>query len=587
MRLSGPLFVVFCLALAAPSVLAQGEDASADWPTFNGTPVYVSGTGGRRGGGAVADPGEVPPPSVTPSGITPEQIEEGVYDPGDTLEMLMAWRYSHQTNTAVFGLWERGGYESVEVTFALRAGVGGLGGAVALLPTEHFGGTGPVDALPAGFAWDEPNLPGTLAIAFDTHNPPTGNWFNEVGNIYDRPQREVSIHFDGVEVANVFCAVDYPAGIEDDADEDEGFHDVRVMVEHAIGGGYVSVWIDETAVVDRRFVPELQPYEHRLAFGASSSAYAAAFDIRAIGYAVGERAAERAQPTRAMLVDREVVHGGNREPRAIAALPRIDPATTGRIIATLTLDPAPGGCDPWDKKGAVYVWGADGERYELIRFITPYGRPYQWKVDVTDYATLLTGRVEAGLFVDTWMAGDTPATTRGWTVSVALDYYPGTPEREVVAVKNLWVGEPEYGNPASPMADFFADQTLALPDGAAGAFVRLMVTGHGMHPATYNAGEFMPADRTLVINGSTRLGHLLWNADCYLNPCRPQGGTWKFDRAGWAPGSVVTPWEVPLVDAFDGAGRATLGYIPMAYENLGRDEAKATHWVESQVFYTR
>lgn len=578
--------VVLFLSLAlGVSALAQPDADPAEVPMFNGTPVYVSAAGGDRVGSAGL--AEAPPPTVTPSGITAAEVEQGVYDPGDTLELLMAWRHTHQTNTAVFGLWERGGFESVDLAFQLRAGVGGLGGAVALLPTQVYGESGPVGELPKGFGWDEPNLPGVLAVAFDTHNPPTGNWFNALGNIYDRPQREVSVHFDGVEVANVFCPVDFPVRISGEEHDDEGFHEVRVLVEHAVGGGTVTVWVDETAVVDRLFVAGLLPYEHRLAFGASSSDQAGSFDVRALGYEVGPAAVERAAPTRALLIDRAVVHGGNREPRAQAALPEIDTATTGRIIATLTLDPAPGGCDPWDKKGAVYVWDGDGQRYELIRFITPYGRAYEWKVDVTDYAPLLSGTVRAGLFVDTETTGETPEQTPGWTVTVALDYYPGTPQREVVAVRNLWVGEPEYGNPERPMAAFFDTKTLALPPDATGGFARLMVTGHGMHPATYNAGEFMPADRTLVINAATQVGNLLWVEDCYLNPCRPQNGTWKFDRAGWAPGSVVTPWEVDLAGAFGDDGEATLGYVPMAYENVAREEATATHWVESQIFYTR
>ncbi|MFI4859467.1 MAG: peptide-N-glycosidase F-related protein [Phycisphaerales bacterium JB063] len=584
MRAKSWWVALFALLSVCPVALAQPEAEASDGPArFNGTPVYVSGWVEASAG---APPTEAPP-TVVPSGVTAEDIAAGVFDPGDTLELLMAWRHTHQTNTAVFGLWERGGYDSVDVRFLLRVGVGGLGGAVALLPTDGYGDTGPIEALPEGFSWDEPSLPGALAIGFDTHNPPSGNWFNAMGNIYDRPQREVSLHFDGVEVANVLSAVDFAVGIEGEEDADEGFHDVHLRIEHAVGGAYVTVWIDEEAVIDRRFVAGLLPYEHRLAFGASSSEFAAPFDVRAIGYEVGSPAGEQSPPTRATLIDRVVVHAGNREPMVQASLPSIVPAQTGRIIATLTLDPGPGGCDPWDKKGAVYVFNSAGERFELLRFITPYGRPYAWKVDVTDYAVLLSGEITAGLYVDTWMTGETPETTPGWTISVTLDYYAGTPEREVVAIENLWTGEPEYGNPAAPMQAFFVTKALTLPEGATGGFVRLMVTGHGMHPATYNAGEFMPADRTLVINDTHRHGNLLWREDCYLNPCRPQGGTWKFDRAGWAPGAMVEPWEVPLGDAFRAGREATLGYVPMAYENLAREEAQATHWVESQVFYTR
>ena len=51
-----------------------------------------------------------------------------------------------------------------------------------------------------------------------------------------------------------------------------------------------------------------------------------------------------------------------------------------------------------------------------------------------------------------------------------------------------------------------------------------------------------PSLGILTINGLTQ-SQRLWKEDNYLNPCRPQGGTWKYDRAGWGPGDIVRPWE--------------------------------------------
>ena len=580
------------------SACGQTDAAQPDEPpTFNGAPVFVSTLGGKRIGGTSAIPTQPPPPKIRASRVSPEEVEQGAYDPRDTLELLMAWRYTHQTNTAVFGLWDQGAYEETEITFRLRAGIGGLGGAIALLPTATYGDTGPLENLPEDFSWDEPNLPGGLAIAFDTNNPPTANWFNEVGNIYDRPQREVSVHFNNTEIANALSPIEYRAAITDDEEPGEGFHDVRIHIEHVFGGGYVSVSIDDQPIFERLFVPELEPYEYRLAFGASSSEFAASFDVRAVQASVDRPAGERARPVRARLIDEQFVHAGNREPEVEVELPDLDPAQVGRVILTLTLDPGLGGCDPWDKKGAIYLWGEDGTRYELVRFITPYGRPYQWKVDVTDFALLLRDTVKAGLFVDTWMTGETLEQTRGWTISVDLDYYPGQPEREVIAIENLWVGEPEYGYAQDPMQAFFDPREITLPEGADGALLRMVVTGHGMSPATYNAAEFMPADRTLIINGERHIGDLLWNEDSYLNPCRPQFGSWKFDRAGWYPGSIARRWDVDLTEdltegptgGLNAQRGARLEYRPMAYTNEHRMTAEGhappSHWVESQVFY--
>ena len=56
----------------------------------------------------------------------------------------------------------------------------------------------------------EPNASGVLGIGIDTSNPrPFGSmrevWFGPAGNIDDRPQREISIHWNGREIANRFC----------------------------------------------------------------------------------------------------------------------------------------------------------------------------------------------------------------------------------------------------------------------------------------------------------------------------------------------------------------------------------------------
>ncbi|MFY8051466.1 MAG: hypothetical protein ACOVP2_02515, partial [Armatimonadaceae bacterium] len=67
----------------------------------------------------------------------------------------------------------------------------------------------------------EPNAPGVLRIGIDTSNPrPFGSmrevWFGPAGNIDDRPQREISLHWNGREVANRFCEEELlnPVGVD-------------------------------------------------------------------------------------------------------------------------------------------------------------------------------------------------------------------------------------------------------------------------------------------------------------------------------------------------------------------------------------
>ena len=89
----------------------------------------------------------------------------------------------------------------------------------------------------------------------------------------------------------------------------------------------------------------------------------------------------------------------------------------------------------------------------------------------------------------------------------------------------------------------------------------------------------MPSKRALVVERAASAGgtapaegaaparfeDTLWKTDCYLNPNRPQFGTWQFARAGWAPGDVVRPWEVDLSAAVRAGTETTLRYVPEPY----------------------
>jgi len=456
----------------------------------------------------------------------------------------------------------------VRAEFSLHIDEGADGFSFALLPTDKTGKSGPGPELPA---WEEPNITGAFAVGFDIYNPPTDNPFDANGNIHRREQREVSLHWDGAEVANALSPVEYRG---------EGFHRAVVELRFVSGGALATVRIDDKPVHDSRFIAGLLPYESRVCLGARTGGISTALRIDDLTVTYGAPIEPRPPISTVRAFDGEIIHSGNREPTRTVELPQLtDPP--GRIVLTLTLQAPPGGFDPWDRSAAVYLW--DGEdRYELCRYITPYGRGHSWKVDVTDYQSLLQGERKMGLHIDTWVGGETPQTTKGWRVTVDLDYYPGPPERVPLRVVNLWSGQPEYGNPEAPLDAFFEPRTAPITAEAVGAKLRLMVTGHGQNPAGQNAAEFLPADRTVTVNGRT-FENRLWKTDCYLNPCRPQGGTWKYDRAGWAPGDVVTPWEIDLSDIIRPGEDCTITYRPMPYTNDARDKAKASHWVEVQL----
>ncbi len=138
-------------------------------------------------------------------------------------------------------------------------------------------------------------------------------------------------------------------------------------------------------------------------------------------------------------------------------------------------------------------------------------------------------------------------------------------------MQTLWSGNAHF-NKKDHLKNFFAPRTVAVPDGAKRALVRICVSGHGVM-------EFTELGRTLTVNGE-EFRNQLWKTDCYLNPHRPQFGTWKFDRAGWQPGGIVEPWVVDISHVL-AAGTLKIGYAPDTFEA----KKWASHWVEAQVVF--
>ena len=270
----------------------------------------------------------------------------------------------------------------------------------------------------------------------------------------------------------------------------------------------------------------------------------------------------------------------NRSARGTFRLPSPE-LPVRRIILTLTLEPGPGGWDPWDRSASVYVYepagGKKKERFEILRFITPFSRAWTWKADVTDYQSLLRGKTEMGLFIGSWVGGkDKKGRPKGFRVSVDLDYFPGKPGRYAREVRNLWNLDYHFGNSVEKILAAFPEKRIDIPAWAEGAKIRIMVTGHGQ------TGEFTPLDRVLEVNGRAWFNRL-WKTDVYLNPCRPQGGTWKFDRAGWGPGWLVDPWDFDLTPFLPSGRRIRARYHPLPYRTGPGGKLQASHQVEAQL----
>lgn len=402
------------------------------------------------------------------------------------------------------------------------------------------------DVVPSMGDAAEPNVAGGFGVGFDLHNPKERDPFNANGNIYGRPEREVSLHWNGTEIANRLSPVEIKS---------EKPQEARVKVEWTLGGSLVSVWIGKTAIYDRFLIPNMRPLKSNWnlvgAMGETKPSYG--------------RIKKEEPSQKVRVFDAEINDAARHKFTKTAQLPEnID--KVGRVIATLKLGPTPKGLDPWDRIASLYLKDEKGHRFEVIRCLTPYRKGWTWQLDVTHLLPLLKGKKEFGWECETW--------GEGWSITFDLEYFEGRLSPRPVAVLPLWQGTYEIGT-KKPLP---APTTLELPAFRKAQIVSA-VTGHGMSPNSGNAAEFIKLWRKIVVNG-TAFQNDLWKDDNYLNPCRPQGGTWKYDRAGWAPGSVVDPWVLDVTK--QAKGKTVFEYQIQPYENKTPvDGNPARHVIES------
>lgn len=177
------------------------------------------------------------------------------------------------------------------------------------------------------------------------------------------------------------------------------------------------------------------------------------------------------------------------------------------------------------------------DRYELGRFITPYGinldleEGWTWIYDVTDFEPFLHDSVD--MSAGNWQE----------LLDMKFAYIYGTPPRDVQRVERLWNGN--WG--LSGFDDNVTTQTFEFEPGETMARVKATTTGHGFGQGA-NCAEFCNNVHSLEVNGAEQWSWQIMQ-ECADNPLYPQGGTWVYDRAGWCPGMEgelyefeITPW---------------------------------------------
>lgn len=509
----------------------------------------------------------------------------GPFPEGDTLRLLDAVRSKSQNNAAAFDVEATGLRASAELSCRVRIalpekGAGGEGGAILFLSTAEYGLRG---AAPFVKDVSRPELRRTFAVGIDVHDPKDEDPFGGHGNYQDLPQREVSLCWDGREIVKRVAPAEF-RGVE-------GGAPCEVSWEHVPGGAEVTVSLAGSNVYDRFFVAGMEPYECRLGFAAATRADAATdFDVRDIRFARGAPVAAPRAPVEVPLFNHVLTDNRKQSFESAADLPPGE-WSFGRVLLTLEIHDAGEVWDEWDRCGELYVFDKEGIRRGIVPFITSYRTPCRWVVDVTHFRPWLAGRTRFEI-----EAGTNFYKGRGYMMSASLAFHHGAPAAEPFRIVPLWNGTARYRSDENAFRDFFAPVDVAIPSETKEARVFSTTTGHSQ------VGEFTPSKRAVVFvpdvaaeaKSEHRSENVLWKTDCYLNPNRPQYGTWKYSRAGWAPGDVVHPWWIDVTPHAVPGKTARLRYEPSPYDFSAETEkpteaqkAEASHNVRSYLVLWR
>lgn len=201
-------------------------------------------------------------------------------------------------------------------------------------------------------------------------------------------------------------------------------------------------------------------------------------------------------------------------------------------------------------------------RYELARYITPYGNGlslgsgWTWTFDVSDYRTLLADSVH--LSAGNWQE----------LLDVKFLMIKGTPPRDVVSIRNLWNGGFNYGIASDPIENHLQALSVNIPANGYTSRWKSRITGHGMD-SPENCAEFCAKTHYFKVNGTQEFSKLVWRDNCDLNPLYPQGGTWVYDRANWCPGAEVWTYDWELTPYAPAGSTITLDHDVQAYVSGG------------------
>lgn len=208
---------------------------------------------------------------------------------------------------------------------------------------------------------------------------------------------------------------------------------------------------------------------------------------------------------------------------------------------------------------------------ELMRFYTTFGvGHFNEKVNIDGYAWSdsvifkqeITDMLEKqdeiwiGVFIGNYDKG-------GHKVSLELNYYPAFSEE---AGKDRWV-YPLFSTlnvlemSGQNYGKMFRDDKLVvefeLPEGLEDLQLRFITTGHG---GWGNGDEFVKRTNRVIVDGEEIFRIIPWREDCGTyrlnNPASGNFGNGlsssDLSRSNWCPGTITTPYYIPLGDLKSG-----------------------------------
>ena len=186
---------------------------------------------------------------------------------------------------------------------------------------------------------------------------------------------------------------------------------------------------------------------------------------------------------------------------------------------------------------SINYWYNPIVRYEIERFITPYGigldlgeEGFTWKFDVTHWAPLLHD----------WI--NLQSGNRQELLDIRFIMVKGTPARNVINISKLWDENAQYTKVVTD-EHMSTINVFKIIDEASSYVVQTRSSGHNFNgpDGTDNCAEFCDREHSLSINGSKEFSWRGWK-ECGDNPVFPQGGTWLLDRTDWCPGAGVNSY---------------------------------------------